>query len=210
MYTTYEIINKNGKVSNARGINPPNNIIRNIVKEFVHLSQEEKRIKTEKESKIEQIRDFIESVRNFFTKKGDFNKTYRIEERENNFVYAVDVIATEKYTLPTKKEDIDKLKKELTAGVFNQLFESSITIKIKDIIANDKKKRNELLKILIDNIGEDKVKEYFSKEEELDIKEGFMEKVAQLNDSQKEILFKYIKQSKDTVKDVSYTIEENK
>jgi hypothetical protein len=208
MYNTYEILNKDGKVSQVRGIQPPNETIREAVKTFVTYSKQEKEIKKNKDEKAEILRDFIKNVRDFFTKKGDFNKSYRIEEKEGNFVYAVDIIATEKYSLPTKKEDIEKLKKELTAGIFNQFFEIDTVIRIKDLIANDKKKRNELIKTLIDILGEDKVKEYFVKEEVLNIKEDFMSKINQLSQEQKDILFKYIKPSLDMVKDTSYQIKE--
>lgn len=207
MYNTYEITTKNGKSSNVRGISPTDSSIKKALIDFVTLSKEEKRIKEEKDKAANTLRTFIANVRNFFAKKSIFTKTYRIEEKTDDIVYAVDITASERYTLPTNKEDISKLKKELSKGVYDQLFEESITIKIKDIIANDPKKRKELLKILVDTLGEDKFKEYFTKEESIDIKEGFMEKVYQLSDDEREILFRYVKPSLDSVKDTSYIPE---
>lgn len=207
MYNTYEITTKNGKSSNVRGISPVDSSVKKALIDFVTLSKEEKRIKEEKDKAANILRAFISNVRNFFAKKNIFIKTYRVEEKTDNIVYAADITASERYSLPTNKEDINKLKKELSKGVYDQLFEESITIKIKDIISNDPKKRKELLKTLVDTLGEDKFKEYFTKEESIDIKEGFMEKIYQLSEEERNIIFKYIKPSLDSVKDTSYTIE---
>lgn len=205
MYKTYEI---NEGTSKVRGIKATGKEVIDALINFVRISKEEKKLKEEKENYATILRNFIKNIRDFFSSRGDFVRTYRIEkdeeEKEEGFVYAVDVSKLNKYTLPVRKEDIDKMKKELTVGVFNQLFEETLVIKIKDMISNNPQKRKELTKILIEALGEDKVKEYFIKRTTIEPKADISEKIYQLSEEEKNILFKYIKESSDSVKDVSY------
>lgn len=204
MITTYEIVSNTNNISKARGVKPDKKEVKDAIIQFVSLSKREKEIKEEKEKYANILRKFVKNIRDFFASRGDFVKTYRIEHKELETTYAVDVSASDRYSLPKRKEDMYKLKKEIGSGIFDQLFEETLTIKIKDIIANDPRKRRELTKILIDALGEEKVKEYFVKENNYETKEDFREKIYQLTEEQKNILFKYVKFPEDYVKDVSY------
>jgi hypothetical protein len=209
MFKTYEIINNNDTLSKTRGIKATGKDLIEALINFVKISQQEKKLKEEKESYTNVIRNFIKEVRDFFSSRGDFIKTYRVEKEDNDFVYAVDVSKLNKYTLPTKREDLEKMKRELTVGIFNQLFEETLTIKIKDIIVNNPQKRKELTKVLIDALGEEKVKEYFIKKTIIEPKEDIEEKIYQLSEEERKIFFKYVKESTDSVKDVSYYKKES-
>jgi hypothetical protein len=151
---------------------------------------------------VADVRDYFGTLPGY--KKEDFVKTFRIFGKETSELnYAVDVSSSDKFTPPTNKEDLKSLKKALTAGVFNQIFEENAVIQIKKTVSDDDKKRRELTKILIDALGEEKVKEYFEKDVNFTVKPGLSALFYEFPKETRKIISDKIKSAADAVKDVS-------
>jgi len=212
-YSSTEILGKNKKPISARGIDGAKETVEidkkqqsvaSAIIDFVTAAGQEKAFKEKKDKAAETVRAFIGDVRDFFAKKKDFTKTYRVFGTETpELQYAVDVSSSDKFTGPTKLEDILALKKLLTAGVFNQIYDENTTISIKQTISDDDKKRRDLTKILLDVLGEEKVKENFEREVVYTIKSGLSEKIYEFPADVQEIIRKNLKAAADAVKDAS-------
>lgn len=227
-FSSTEVLDKKGKPTKTRGINGKGERVKQTINgtettvkiedaimDFVIAASEEKSFKEKKEQAIEAIRLLVGDVREYFGtlpgyKKEDFVKTYRIFGKETDKLnYAVDVSSSDKFSAPTNKEDLKALKKALTAGVFDQIFEKNAVIQIKKTVSDDDKKRRELTKILIDALGEEKVKEYFEKDTTFAIKPGLSALYYEFPKETREIISDKIKSASDAVKDVS-EVPENK
>jgi hypothetical protein len=217
-YASTEILNAKGKPIETRGVDASKEVVKDkddtgkeievkvteAIVSFVTAASQEKSSKEKKDKAAGLIRSFVGDVREFFAKKKDFTKTYRIFGTENDQIkYAVDVSSSDKFTPPSKKEDLAALKKLLTAGVFNQIFDEEKTISIKKVISDDDKKRRELTKLLVDTLGEDKVKEYFEMDVTHTVKSGLSSKIYDFTEEIQDIIRENIKASADAVKDAS-------
>ena len=220
-YSSTELKNDKGKPIDTRGIEGAGETvtlkegdkdvvvkITDAITDFVVAAEQEKIFKEKKEKVAEVLRMFMADVRGFFADRKDFTKTFRIFGNKTDSInYAVEVSSTDKCSPPTKKEDLAALKKLLTAGVFNQLFEEVTVISIKKTISDDDKKRRELTKLLIDALGEEKVKEYFEKDTTFVVKVpkdmSLVEKVFGFNKDQQKIIRENLKFASDAVKDAS-------
>lgn len=221
-YATTEILDSKGKPAAARGIDATAETvtvkddkdqdvekrIADAIVDFVTAADQEKTFKEKKEAAGELVRKFILDVRTFFAKKGEFTKTFRVFGTVTKKVaYALDVSSSDKFSFSAKKEDMVKLKKELTAGVFKQLFTENASISIKDVVINDDKKRKELTKVLIDALGEDKVKEYFEREVTYTLNPGLYEKTYKFPEETQKVIRENFKQSADSIKDASEVVK---
>jgi hypothetical protein len=219
-YSSTEILNAKGKPIETRGIDGTketvpgkddagNNVtvkIADAITEFVTAASQEKSFKEKKDKAAESIRTFISDVRDFFAGKKDFTKTFRVFGNEtDDLIYAVDVSNSDKFTLPAKKEDMANLKKDLTAGIYNQIIEEEATISIKKVVFNDVKKRRELTKLLVDTLGEEKVKEYFERDVVYKVKPGLSQKIYEFKEEVQKTIRERIKAAADAVKDASET-----
>jgi hypothetical protein len=217
-YASTELLNAKGKPIETRGIDASKEVVKEkddtgkeievkvskAIVDFVTAASQEKTAKENKEKAAGIIRSFVSDVRTFFAKKKDFTKTFRIfGDVIAQLKYSVDVSSSDKFTAPDKKEDLANLKKALTAGVFNQIFEEEKTISIKKVISDDDKKRRELTALLIKNLGEEKVKEYFELDVSYSVKSGLSSKIYEFPEDTQEIIRKNIKASADAVKDSS-------
>jgi hypothetical protein len=217
-YASTEILNAKGKPIETRGIDASKEVVKDkddagkdievkvteAIVSFVTAASQEKSSKEKKDKAAGLIRAFVGDVRGFFASKKDFTKTYRIFGTENDQIkYAVEVSSSDKFSPPTKKEDLAALKKLLTAGVFKQIFEEEKIISIKKVISDDDKKRRELTKLLVDTLGEDKVKEYFEMDVIHTVKSGLSSKVYEFSAEIQEIIRENIKAAADAVKDSS-------
>jgi len=225
-FATTEVLDSKGKPTKTRGIDAGKEIIKgtddagktidvkvvDAVKDFVTYATEEKSFKDKKDKAAGLIRTFIDEVRDFFGKKPgykkeDFTKTFRLLGTETDKLkYAVDVSSSDKFTLPAKKEDMAALKKLLTAGIYKQIIEESATISIKKTVTDDDKKRKELTKLLIDALGEDKVKEYFERDVAYSVKSGLSALTYEFPEAVQVVIRDKIKSASDAVKDVSEVI----
>lgn len=218
-YASTEILNSKGKPTETRGIDGTKETVKGkddagkdiVVKiadsitEFVTAASQEKSFKEKKDKAADAIRTFISDVRDFFAGK-DFTKTYRVFGNEtDDLKYAVDVSSSDKFTLPAKKEDMVSLKKDLTAGIYNQIIEEEATISIKKVIFDDVKKRRELTKLLVDTLGEEKVKEYFEREVVYKVKPGLSKKIYEFKEDVQKMIRERIKAAADAVKDATET-----
>lgn len=221
-FSSTEVLNKKGKPTETRGIKGVGETVKQTVDgeektvkiedaivDFVVAASQEKSFKEKKEQAIEAIRMLAADIREYFGtlpgyKKEDFVKTYRIFGKETDELnYAVDVSSSDKFTPPSNKEDLKALKKALTAGVFGQIFEESAIIQIKKTVSDDDKKRRELTKLLVDALGEDKVKEYFERDTTFTVKPGLSALYYEFPEKTREIIKDKIKSASDAVKDVS-------
>jgi hypothetical protein len=217
-YATTEILDSKGKPAAARGIDASNETvtvkgpdnqdvekrITDVIVEFVNAADQEKTFKEKKEAAGELVRKFITDVRTFFAKKGEFTKTFRVfGTLTKKMAYALDVSSSDKFSFSAKKEDLANLKRELTAGVFKQIFEEVATISIKKVVMDDDKKRRELTKILLDALGEEKVKEYFEREVVYILNPGLYEKTYQFPAETQKVIRDNFKQAADSIKDAS-------
>lgn len=217
-YATTEILDSKGKPAAARGIDASNETvtvkdesgesvekkISDAIVEFVTAADQEKTFKEKKEAAADLVRKFIADVRIFFAKKGEFTKTFRVLGTvTKKMAYALDVSSTDKYSFSAKKEDLTGLKKELTAGTFNQIFTETATISINPVVLADDKKRRELTKVLIDALGEDKVKEYFERDVTHTLNPGLYELSYKFPAGTRKILDTYFKRAADTIKDAT-------
>lgn len=227
-YSSTEVLDKKGKPTKTRGINGKGETVKQTINDtkttvkiedaitdFVIAANQEKSFKEKKEQAIEAIRMLVGDIREYFGtlpgyKKEDFVKTFRIFGKETpELNYAVDVSSSDKFTPPTNKEDLKALKKSLTAGVFDQIFEKNAVIQIKKTVSDDDKKRRELTKILIDALGEEKVKEYFEKDTTFTVKPGLSALTYEFPEETRNIIKEKIKSAADAVKDVSEEPESN-
>lgn len=222
-FASMELTNAKGKAIETRGIDATGETVKvsvdgkdvsvaipEAVTDYVMLSEQEKSLKEKKDRAAEAIRAFVKEVREFFAARKDFTKTYRVfGAKTSDLQYAVDVSSTDKCSAPTKKEDLAAFKKELTAGVFNQIFEEVTVISIKKTVTDDDKKRRELTKLLIDTLGEDKVKEYFEKDTTYEVKPGLAKKIYDFSEEQRTKILDKIKFAADAVKDASTVLTED-
>lgn len=220
-FASTELMNAKGKPIDTRGIDATGEAVKvtvdgkevsvkipEAVTDFVMFAEQEKSSKEKKDKAAEAIRLFIGEVRDFFAVRKDFTKTYRVfGAKTDDLQYAVDVSGTDKCSAPAKKEDLVAFKRELTAGVFNQIFEEVTVISIKKTITDDDKKRRELTKLLIDTLGEEKVKEYFEKETTYEVKPGLAKKIYDFSEEQQAKILEKIKFAADSVKDASIPVE---
>jgi hypothetical protein len=177
-FSTEVVLNAKGKPTETRSILAANEVVTidgdkdkvevklvDAIVDFVTSAAQEKAYKEKKDNAAGVIRTFISDVRKFFSKDKEPTKTYRILGNETKVMkYAVDVSSSGKFSYSSKDEDLKALKKDLTAGVFNQIFEENAVISIKKTITDDDKKRRELTKLLLDTLGEEKLKEYFERD----------------------------------------------
>jgi len=177
-FSTEVVLNAKGKPTDIRALEAGNEVVTiegtdkkkeevklvDAIVEFVTAAAQEKSYKGKKEKAAGIIRTFISDVRKFFLKDKEPTKTYRIFGNKTKIMnYAVDVSSSGKYSYSSKDEDMKSLKRDLTAGVFKQLFDENAIISIKTTVTNDDKKRRELTKLLLDTLGEEKLKEYFER-----------------------------------------------
>lgn len=220
-YASMELTSSSGKKSEARGIDATGETVTvkeirrdgdrdvvvkipDAVTDFVMYAEQEKTFKEKKDKAAEALRTWIKDVREFFAVRKDFTKTYRVFGAKTSDVhYAVDISATDRCSAPTKREDLAAFKREITAGVFSQIFEETSTISIKKTIMDDDKKRRELTKLLIDTLGEDKVKEYFEKDTTYEVRPGLAKKIYDFSEEQRTKILDKIKFAADSVKDAS-------
>lgn len=219
-YASTEILNAKGNPIETRGIDGTKETVKgkddagndvpikiaDAITEFVTAASQEKSFKEKKDKAAESIRTFISDVRDFFAGKKDFTKTFRVFGNEtDDLKYAVDVSSSDKFTLPAKKEDMANLKRDLTAGIYNQIIEEEATISIKKVVFNDVKKRRELTKLLVDTLGEDKVKEYFERDVIYKVKPGLSQKIYEFKKEVQKTIRERIKAAADAVKDATET-----
>lgn len=212
-YATEVVLDAKGKPTKTRSIIASGEKVKDgddevavttAITEFVIASGQEKIFKDKKEKAASVIRTFVADFRAYFRKKGDFTKTYKVLGDETKTLkYIVDVTSTDKFSAPKNKEDLASFKREITAGVFNQLFEENATISIKKTIMDDDKKRRELAKLLVEALGEDKVKEYFEREVSYDLKSDLIEVIYGFPEETQKLITAKIEQNADSIKDAS-------
>lgn len=206
-----------GKESSMRLVSPEDSTvtvdgdavkITEAVANFVMQVTAEKAAKESKEESAEIIRTYAGVVRKKNAKKGDYYKSLRINGKlVKRMQYAVAAISSDKFSTPTKKEDIEALKTALGKDVFDSLFETSSSIAIRADIMKDDAKRKELSRKLVELFGVDGIKEYFERKTILKTKKGLDEKQYRLDDEVLQKLEKAgVKQSADSLKDVSETV----
>jgi hypothetical protein len=226
-YATTEVLNAKGKPTETRAIDASKETVKgtdekgkvidvkitDVIFDFVTFAAQEKAFKEKKENAIGLIRTLVSDIRDYFGKKPgykkeDFTKTFRLLGTETDDIkYAVDVSSSDKFALPTKKEDMAALKKLLTAGVYKQIIEESATISIKKTVTDDDKKRKELTKLLLDTLGEEKLKEYFERDVEYSVKPGLSALTYEFPEAVQEAIRSNIKSTADAVKDASEVIK---
>lgn len=212
-FESVEIKTAAGKVSEARGVNAGDEVVTlgkakipvaDAITSYVNALSVMKTAEEEKDKQANIIRTFVGDIRTYFRKKADHSKTYRIFGKvAGSIQYALDVIMMDKWSVPKKNEDWETLKKEVTASVFNQLFEEIQVIKIKKIITDNDQKRRELTKKLVSFFGEDGIKEYFEKETSYEVKAGLAETLPKMSEEVQASVLKHLTQSSDMIKDAT-------
>ena len=217
--TTTAMETKGGKDSAMRLVEPAETTvlidsipqkITDIIVQFVSQAMMEKAAKEAKEEAAEAVRVYASKVRTHNAKKGDYTKSLQLNgKRVKNMQYAVAAIAADKFSTPSKKEDITNLKEALGKPVFDTLFKEEATIAIRaDVMENDDK-RKELSRKLVELFGIDGIKEYFDRKTVLKTKEGLDKRQYALDeDVLQKLKDAKIKQAADSLKDVSDTIAE--
>jgi hypothetical protein len=213
-HTTFEVKQASGKLAqDSRGIdvtdetitvNKASYNIGEALTAYINAAALEKSNKDEKDKQADILRAFAKNVRDFFSGKNEYIKTFRlIGKKVGKLQQAADVAHQDRFSFSNNKEDRSQLKKELET-YFPQIFEEVTTIAIKDTVMKNDAKRKELTKKLIAALGEDGVKEYFDRSVDFDIKAGLAEKLHKFPKNIQVILDTKLKQSADQVKDQSY------
>lgn len=217
-YSSTELTNDKGKKIETRGIDGKGETVtikdssgkdvsikvEDAISDYVIAAEQEKLFKEQKEKAAEVLRLFVGDARKYFSDRKDYTKTYRVFGKETpTIAYAVDVSSTDKATMSAKNEDVMNFKRDITAGIFNQIIEEVAVISIKKTVTDDDKKRRELTKLLIDTLGEDKVKEYFVKDVSYEIKSGLSTKIYDFASEVQAKIKGFIKFASDAVKDAS-------
>lgn len=216
-FSSFEIKQASGKLSDSRGVNVTDETIKieksvksvsDAITGFVIAASEEKASKELKESHAGVIREFATTVRNYFTEKGDYTKTFQFFGKIiGGIQHILEVAQPDKFTFSTKKEDIANIKTVLGKDTFDQIFEEEASIAIKKTIMENDKERRKLTKLLVQALGEDGVKEYFERDTVYTIKAGLAEKMHKFDDTIQTVLKDNLKQALDSVKDVSKSVE---
>jgi len=186
-YTSFAVKTASGKDSAARGVNVSDDSIEiggvskrvsDAITSYVVALAQEKALKEEKELHSGVIRAFAKKIRTYFIKKGDYQKTFRLFGKQvKKMQYAVDVLENDKFDCPKKNEDIQMIKKLIGDVAFEQIFEESVSIAIKDSVMKSDTLRRELSKSLYEALGADGIKKYFDRETVWSVKKGLSETI---------------------------------
>jgi len=217
-FSSIEVHTNSGAVSKSRAVNTTEETViidgkpkhvAPAVSGYVMALSEEKRIKEEKGTFATILRAFSKEVRNYFTdEKSIHRKTYRLLGKEkNNFQYAVDATETDKFSYSDDKEDMKALRDTLGEDTFLELFEEVTEIGIKKDIMDNKDKRKELTKQLIEKFGKEGIVEYFDRKITWKLKSGLAEKKHTLSKKVQETITEKFKQAADALKDASYEVK---
>jgi hypothetical protein len=215
-YTSFELKQASGKKTDVRGIEAGEETlpkgketikIADAIAAYVNAAAQESQYKEQKDEHASIIREFVNNVRGYFNKQGQYVKTFRVfGNKLKKLLYAVDVAHQDRFNPPSNKEDIESIKKLLGQGNFDQIFEENITISIKKTVSDNDVMRRELSKLLIEKLGPEGLKRYFERDAVYVVKKGLAEKINKFPEEIQKIIKENLKQTSDSIKDVSETI----
>jgi len=205
-----------GKDSAARTLNPVNSTVVTddgeevrvveAVTQYVLQDTAEKSAKAAKERSGEIIRTYAGTVREENALAGDYQKTLCVLGREVKGVqYAVSASNTDKFSVPSAKEDIEAIK-AVMGSAFDTVFEQTVELSIKKNVMEDDSLRKELSQVLFKALGVEGIKRFFKKEDTWRVKKNMAENQYTLDKTVREALRTHAKQAADALKDASESV----
>lgn len=221
---TFEVRTASGEISKSRGVDPKDAAVTveitsptgstvktqkvvDAVVEYIIKDAAEKAAAEEKEISAQVIRAFAVAVRDANATQGDYQKTLRVVGRKvKSTQYAVDASAKDAFSVPSKSEDVEAIRKALGNTVFEQLFEKQTSISIKKEVMESDTLRKDLSRILFEALGAEGMKKYFEKDDVWAVKDGVSERIYKFNAKEREAFLKAVKQHSDALKDASEVV----
>jgi len=214
--TTTPVVTAAGKPSAVRALDPVNSTvildddtetkIADAVVNYVLQDTSEKAAKAAKEEASEVLRLYAGTVRDDNALAGEYQKSLRVLGKiVKGAQYAVDVIQTDKFSVPKNKTDIEALKTILGTS-FNTILETTVAISIKTTVLENDALRKELSEELFRALGSEGIKKYFEREEIWRVKKNMAETQYALSAEVRAALRANCVPAKDTLKDATSTV----
>jgi hypothetical protein len=149
--------------------------VKDTVRDFVIASSNEASAKEQKEDAAKLLREYVSTVRDRNAYSGDYNKTYRVAGivATSGLQYGAQVAQQDRVNLPKKEEEISLIKTLVGKEFFDKQFSKEVKISIKKEVLENKAQSKELAQLLVDKLGAEGIKKFFTKEEVWTVKEGF-------------------------------------
>lgn len=126
------------KVKNGIRTLSPSEKLRRMVDEITDWKREEKQAKAERETREEEIINWVQTKQEEDGFKGDYQKSYYVAGIEN----VVTFVSSDRFT-PPKPEDIEELT-DILGDKFNEFITKNVTVNLKPSVMADKALLDEL------------------------------------------------------------------